>query len=235
MGIFNLDSALTALGRGNSPIDSLGIAFGVPQCLLDLSKETLAVLPTPILATITNSLSEGASYAHSHIAELKRKLLMENGFMEIDTENGTFRFISDSSKNKIESSNSNKSSSLGDFLNAVGAAAQTGAELYTNYKDALRMITGIEDCINSYKTFLDLQNGTKSNNNDLSGKYALEIAQAKEAQDFIDKATRVIADASQVIGARIRNPSLEPTYNPQVVDPSAITTSSTPEVLKGCE
>ena len=116
---------------------------------------------------------------------------------------------------------------LGDFITALGGAVQTGAQLYTNYVDAVSVLHGVGDCIDSYKKFLDYQKGPSShiantlNANDVLAKYALDITQAREAEDFIEQADRVINDISNTLIDRIKNPDLEPLFNSSVLPTSS--------------
>jgi hypothetical protein len=214
--LFDLATAARALGNGNPPLDSIGIAYGVPTCLLSLSKEVLAALPTPILRGITRALLEGNEGASEAIANLKRKIFLENGIIEIDTETGTFKFVSAASRNKLDQNAENDDSNLGGFLNALVGAAQVGAEIYTNYVNVTTLLTGIKDCLESYKTFNNLQKGRSSliaDPADLEARYAIEIAQARDAEDFLNQSNRVLSDISTIVIDRVRDPSKEPKFN----------------------
>ncbi len=234
MGVFSLTAALRSLGMGQSPIDALGLAYGTPECLLSLTKNALSVIPSPILNSVAQSLQEGRESASERVAALKKKILMENGIFELDTENGTFRFVSDSSKNKLDKNSANKSASILDFINAVGAAAQTGAQLYTNYTDAVTTLTGVIDCVESYGRFLSYHKGPANKYftpEELNAKYALEIQEAREAETFIEDAGQVLSDISNIISQRIVNPDLEPEFNDDFTPSSVNQTSSTLEAL----
>ena len=215
---FDLRTALLVLGNSSgSPLDAIATSYGVPECLLTLGKDVLNALPTPFLRSITKALNEGAETAKESVAALSKKILMENGIIEIDTDSGTFKFVSDSSKNKLDESQDKESGSLGDFLNALGAAAGAGAELYSNYVGVMTMLQGVEDCLNTYKTFLDLQKGRSvflADPADLEARFFNEIARARDAQNFIDQANRVLSDITSITLDRLRNPALEPQFNP---------------------
>lgn len=219
--MFDLRAAGLALGNSNASIlDAVGTMYGVPECLVSLTRNILEAIPTPILAGITKSLNSGRDSAMESIANFKRKILMENGFIEIDTESGTFRFISSSSRNKLDENSENESSNLNDFIEAIGFAAAAGGELYANYNNVTQMLAGVTDCLNSYKTFLELNKGNSSNFYDalaIADLYSQELARAKDAQDFINDADRVISDINSIVLDRIRDPSKEPKFNADYV------------------
>ena len=218
---FDYKTALLVLGNSNaSPIDAIATSYGVPECLLSLGKEVLAAIPSPMLRKITKELNAGRDSAMESIAAFKKKVLMENGFIEIDTESGTFRFISDSSRNKLDDSAEKDSDDFGDFLNAIGAAAQVGGEIYANYEGITNMLVGIQDCLNTYKTFLDLQTGQSSqflSSSQIEEVYATELARAREAESFINSVNQVNSDIATILIDRIRNPELEPIFNADFV------------------
>ena len=223
--MFDLKTALLVLGNSSaSPLDAIGTSYGVPACLLDLTKSALNALPTPFLRSITKALSEGNESAKEAVTALKKKILLENGIIELDTESGTFRFVSDSSRNKLDESKDKESGSLGGFLEAFAGAAEAGGEIYSNYVGVMDVISGVEDCLRTYKLFLDLQKGRSSTLTDpaeLEARYAVEVARARDAEEFINQSNQVISDISNIMFDRTINPSLEPQFNP-VFAPSGI-------------
>ena len=57
MAIFDAEKAAAALGKGNlGIIDSLGMGFGIPNCLLNLTKSALSILPSDILTNMSQSI-----------------------------------------------------------------------------------------------------------------------------------------------------------------------------------
>ena len=238
MVYFDLKTAAKVYGEGASPIDSLGTAFGVPQCLLDIGKSAaLALMPTDAVLGVSEKIQQGRDRASSHIASIKKKILQKNGIFEIDTDNGTFRFTSDYSKNGKEKDAAAESKSLAAIADAVGYATQFGTELYANYLGAAQVVNGILDCVNTYKQFLDLQNGpstikaTQLDPNYVETEYALEIAQVQSSLSFITDADEALANAKKIISDRLADPSLEPIFlNGDIVSGTDfLVTSSTPD------
>lgn len=236
MVYFDLQTAGKVFGEGGSPIDSLGTAFGVPQCLLDIGKSAaLALLPSDSVLGISEKIQQGRDRASSQIASVKKKILQENGIFQIDTENGTFRFTSDYSKNGTDKDAFGESKSLAAIADAVGYATQLGTELYANYLGAAQVVNGILDCVNSYKQFLDLQKGPSAlkakqlDPNYVENQYAMEIAQVQSSLAFIAEADLALENARNIIAARLRDPNLEPVFtNAEIVSGTGFSTAQIP-------
>ncbi len=221
MTYFNLEAATFFLKEGGSPVDALGLAFGVPECLLNIGKSAaLAFLPSGLILSISQNVSEGRAEASKRIAEWKYKLLMDNGLFEIDTENGTFIFKSDSSKALLEENKLQKINDLAGFTKALGAAIQTGAELYENIKDVKTALQNQIDCYKSYTNFLkandDVAYKTLFDDGfklDATLVYASELAIIQESIDFINSADQALANARKIMQDRFNDPSLEPIFS----------------------
>lgn len=234
MVYFDLNTAAKVFGEGASPIDSLGTAFGVPQCLMDIGKSAaLALLPSNAVLGISEKIQQGRDRASSHIASVKKKILQENGIFEIDTENGTFRFTSDYSRNGSDKDAFTAGKELAAIANAVGYATQLGTELYANYLGAASVVNGVLDCINTYKQFLDLQKGPSAlkakefDENYVETQYAVEIAEVQASLAFIAEADAALQNARNVMAARLADPSLEPVFlNPNLVSGTGFLTAS---------
>ena len=244
MSYFDLETAAKLFGEnvtgGAGIYESLGMSFGVPQCLLDIGKSAaLAVLPSDSILSISDKVQEGRDNASRHIASIKSKYLQENGWFEINTENGSFKFSSDWSRNSQTRGAATESSKFGALARAIGYSAQFGSELYTNYQEADQLIRGIGDCIDSYKTYLELQKGpskeiAKQLDEDyVDNKYAEEISEVKDALAFIEEVDQILENARAILAARLQDPSLEPEFsNPDIVSGTKFRTISPSAVQK---
>jgi hypothetical protein len=192
---------------------------------MDIGKSAaLALLPSDAVLGISEKIQQGRDRASQHIGSVKKKILQENGIFEIDTENGTFRFTSDYSKNGTDKDAFGESKAIGAIADAVGYATQLGTELYDNYLGAAQVVNGILDCVNTYKQFLDLQKGPSAlkakqfDENYVETQYALEIAQVQSSLAFIAEADLALENARKIIAARLQDPTLEPVFaNPEIV------------------
>lgn len=219
MTYFDLDTAIKALGEGSDPIDAFSMAFGVPQCLIDIGKSAaLALLPSDIVLSIANDVQKGRDSATEDVAKLKKRILMENGIFEIDTENGTYRFFSDFSKNGMDQQGNDAIGKIGGLTSSLAYALQAGSEIYTNYLEAKNILTGISDCIKTYQTFLKYQKGPSSeiakalDPNYALNTFGIEIAKMNNSLDFISNADDVLNNCKNVLADRANNPELEPLF-----------------------
>jgi hypothetical protein len=65
MASFDLDTFLTAQGQtGTGPVGALGMAYGVPSCMLNLASDVLSLLPTPVLISMNLATSQAKAKAN---------------------------------------------------------------------------------------------------------------------------------------------------------------------------
>lgn len=219
MSYFDLDTAVKALGDGSDPIDALSMSFGIPQCLLDIGKSAaLALLPTSLILSIADQSQRGKDAATEDIAKLKKKLLTENGIFEIDTESGTYRFLSDFSKNGMSEDSIGLIGKLGGLTSSLSYALTTGGQLYNNYLEAASIVNSIGDCINTYQNFLKYQKGPSSqlakvlDPEGLLDSFGLEMARAQVAVEFINDVDEILGNCASIVNRRLNDPSLEPSF-----------------------
>jgi hypothetical protein len=154
MAQFDHKLFLELSGKGGGPVQALGTAFGMPACLINLGAEALSLLPTPILGAIRGSSANGAARADDVVKAAFSKLRFLHGIIEYDTEDGMFRFVSDSSKSGLDKDEGSLLGSIGAFVGALGAAAGFAGRLYNNYNTTVAQIDSIKDCIESYDNYL---------------------------------------------------------------------------------
>jgi hypothetical protein len=156
---FDAKTFFELTGKGGGPVAALGTAFGMPSCLINLTAEALAILPSPILRAIRGSTANGASRADDVIKAITAKLRFGWGIIEYDTEDGMFRFVSDSSKNGLDKDEGGILNGIGGFLGALGAAAGFGGRLYNNYLTTQAQINSIKECLDNYNDYLKFSGG----------------------------------------------------------------------------
>ena len=236
MASLDLNTATRVFSGGGDFLDSVGTQFGVPDCLLGLAKGALELLPTAVLMPINKRIEEGRRLASNSMAKYKKKILMENGIIEIDTDGGTIRFVSDSSDNKLEAGNGLEE--LGDFVEAAAAAAQFGADLYTNVMDTYDQIQGIYNCINGFVQTLKSEKGQSFQLNTAEQNLAQfegDMLIIRDTQDFIRRADETISNINSIILARLQDPTNEPIIDPTFLDqdsPLYFSSVTTPEQVE---
>lgn len=225
MAVFDLKTFLAISGRGGGLVQALGTSFGFPSCLLNLTDEALQLLPTPILGSIKNSTSNGANRADDVVKGIFSKLRWLTGGIEFDTEEGSFRYVSDTSEGGLDRDEGGESTALGGFLGAVGAAAGFAGRLYTNYERASEQIRGVEDCIRAYKNHLDYVGGSSGNKKEelsrldpqafddlMTAEFEADKVNLRNALNFINQANRINDSINDILRQRANDPGLEPEF-----------------------
>lgn len=237
MGAFDLKTFLEVAGRGGGPVQALGTSFGMPSCLLNLTDDALNLLPSSLLGGIRGSSSNGVNLADDVIKASLAKMRWLNGIIEFDTEEGTFRFVSDSSKDGIDKDEGGFLRDLGGFLGAAGAAAGFAGRMYRNYQTVSNQIEGIADCIRGYKNYLDFEGGSSGNQKEelsrldpaaydalLESEFGADKRNILNAQNFINQANRLNRSIDRILRRRQEDPGLEPEFTEDFAELVADTT-----------
>ena len=90
-------------GGGQDILGALDVQFGIPSCMMDLGRDLLSLLPTNVLGGMRNDMAVGRNAADAVTKALSQKLRNLTGIIEFDTDEGVFRFVSDSSQYGQES------------------------------------------------------------------------------------------------------------------------------------
>ena len=222
MAKFDTKLFLELSGKGGGPVQALGAAFGMPSCLVNLTAGALSLLPSSVLKSIRSSSGNGAAAADSVVKAAFSKLRFLDGIIEYDTEDGAFRFVSDSSKSGIDK---DEGSILGDIAGFAGALAGFAGRLYNNYQTTAAQINAIKDCIDGYRDYLKFSGGNAVDERmRLAGispeKYrelvdqgfGIDKEEVFNAIEFRNKALELQRKIDEEIARRVANPSLEPEF-----------------------
>lgn len=222
---FDAKTYFELTGKGGGPIGSLGTAFGMPSCLINLGVEALSILPSPILRSIRGSSANGASRADDVIKAVSSKLRYLTGIIEYDTEDGTFRFVSDSSKNGMDKDEGGLLASIAGFAGALGAAAGFAGRLYNNYLTTQAQIDSIKECIDNYNNYLSYSGGAAGDERmRLAGisperyqtlvdqSFGIDKEELFDALSFKLKALEAIQRIDSEMGKRVRGEKPEPEF-----------------------
>jgi hypothetical protein len=228
---FDAKTFFELTGKGGGPIGSLGTAFGMPSCLVNLTAEALSILPSPILRSIRGSSANGASRADDVIKAISSKLRYLTGIIEYDTEDGTFRFVSDSSKNGMDKDEGGILASIAGFAGALGAAAGFAGRLYNNYQTTQAQIDSIKECIENYNNYLSYSGGAAGDErmrlagisperyqNLVDQSFGIDKEELFDALSFKLKALESMQRIDAEIGARLRNEKPEPEFLPNYAE-----------------
>ena len=215
MASFDVDTFLTAQGQtGAGPIQALGMAYGVPSCMLDLAGDVLSLLPTPVLVSMNLATQQGKAKANEITQKLFRILQFDLGIITFDTETGTFQFGLDDGWLGIQAG------ALGEILGLINGLSAFGAQIYQNITAAIDQVEAIIDCIGSFGDYMSAKDpgyaanqlSPEERRTQVENKYAGGIAAANTAKDFIVKATALEDRINAILKARQDDPSLEPVF-----------------------
>ena len=223
MASFDLDTFLKVQGQtGTGAIQALGMSFGMPSCMLNLANQALGLLPSSILTDIRSQISSGKAKANEVTKEVFKKMMLNTGIIEFNTETGTFKFRSDSAWMGIDNDDNQTKNNLAGALGAFQYAASFGAQLYQNYNNVMNEINAITDCLEKFSTLQSYQSGNSSTQRaSLSQQeideafetmYAGDKARLEKAGSFIKQADQKIKDIDTILLARAKDPSLEPKF-----------------------
>ena len=221
MALFDTKTFLYNAGRGESPTTALGAAFGMPSCLVNLGTDLLRLLPRSILDPMRNSTQDGITAADDAIKSSLASLGFLDGIIEYDTETGTFRLVTDSSRNGLDNNGGDTLNSIGGFLGAALFAAGFAGRLYNNYESTVNQINDIRDCIQGYSDYLNYTGGAKATPRsflsseqyeDVLSQYDIIKSDIDAATEFRDQAFELLTRIDAILEERNNDPSLEPVF-----------------------
>lgn len=221
MASFDLDTFLRVQGQtGTGVFDALGMSFGLPSCLLNLNRDAMALLPSNLLSEIQTEIQKGKSKANEVTSAVFKKLMLNTGIIEFDTETGFLKFKSVSSWLGTDSDNNQTLQDLGGLLGAFQYAASFGAQLYQNYTNIEAQIESVQNCLQKFNDLQRFQSGnsagvraalTPEEADELFDTvYAADKAKLQNTNDFVNSCNAAIADISVILKTRDENPDLEP-------------------------
>ena len=107
MASFDLETFLKVQGEtGTGAIQALGMSYGMPSCMLNLANQALNLLPSSVLSDVKSQMQAGKSKANEVTKEVFKKMMLNTGIIEFDTDTGTFKFGSDSAWMGIDNDDS---------------------------------------------------------------------------------------------------------------------------------
>ena len=227
---FSIEGAATSIAGGQDILGALDVQYGIPNCIMNLGRDLLSLLPTNILGGMRNDMAIGRNAADAVTKALSQKLRNLTGIIEFDTDEGVFRFVSDSSQYGQEQGS--LAGAIGSWIGSAQQAIAFGSQLYSNINSAIENVQEVADCIGDFGDYLksiggesgDLRSATLQAGLDdlaetLANEYGAEIEKAANANKFIADADATIADIDAIIAERVNNPNLEPQL--ESADPSA--------------
>ena len=224
----------------SDPLGGVATQFGVPSCMVGLTKSALSLLPGDILGGMAQGISEGKMAAQNALGTIFEGIHDKLGILEYDTLTGKLNLIGDSSQNGVDGGVGGVLGSIGSF---VGNVAGAGMALWQAGQNVMDQIDAVMNCLEEFQNFLD-KGDNKSNftsQSDITrtkGEFAVMKVQAQAAQDFITKCDETLDNINLIMGERAENPDLIPVFAPEDAPPESVSpifrlTYGPPKAIKG--
>lgn len=209
----NLKALGSILGEtGGNPLESVGLAWGVPTCLINYSKELLQLLPTDVLQSTANDLGNAKKTANTFTADLLRGFGYAEGVFGFDTETGRITLSSAWYKNLFSGQAAQDTTKkLGSYLDYLDYGLEFGGQLFTNYTTAASQIEAIKECFDNYERIRQASDGAQSAVGATNESFNKIANQVDENNKFVKEVDKTIATINSVISERQLDPSKEPT------------------------
>jgi len=193
----------------------LGASFGVPSCMINLGSDVLGLIPSDILRSMRNSMSQGAALGDAAVKKVNSFIRDTLGISLFPDRDGFFGFFSDSSRFGLDILGG-ATTAIGEFL-GVAQAAQSAATEFTNrYNEAA-------ECLSGYLNYLEFSNGNAGDrraeqaalrpsgySDDINSQFGVYFEQSAASQDIVDGLYAQIAVVDTILLERDLDPSLEP-------------------------
>jgi len=142
------------IGNNRNPaLDILETQFGVPSCAVNLAEEVLNLLPGKPLQQLSRAIQAGKMDAQDAIKDIKRKIYLELGLIEVDTEVGLQTVISELSDSVLGGG----VLSFLDGLNAIGELMGIAQEVWGTVTGIIDKVEQVIDCIDQLTTHESLK------------------------------------------------------------------------------
>ena len=223
MASFDLETFLKVQGNtGTGALEALGMSYGMPSCMLNLARQAMNLLPSSVLADMSSQMKAAKAKANEVTKEVFKKMMLNTGIIEFDTETGTFRFGSDSAWMGVDNDDKQTKNNLAGVLGAFEYAAAFGAQIYQNYTDIVNEINAIKECLGKFNQLQSFQSGNSADQRAalpqeeieqlFDTMYAGEKAKLEAAGSFINSVDEKVSEINDILAARAADPSLEPKF-----------------------
>jgi len=214
----------------NSTVTNLGLAFGVPECLFELTADLARLIPSDVLIPLRMSMEEAQRKTDAVINKIARWIKINLGISIFPDRNGNFGFFSNISKFGLELSSNDFLSSVGALMGVINSVGNAAGQIWRNYQNTLDQIERIKDCFEQLEDFLGNAGGEGSARRDLTnpevyqnaiqGENAFAQEQLRIAQEYQAKTVRVLMAIDEVLAERELDPDLEPELLTSEPEPS---------------
>jgi len=178
----------------------------------------MQLLTSDILAGTRSRLFNGRAAADGVFKKMGSFLRNKTGIIEFDTDNGVFRFVSNSSKLGEDEDEEGFLGKIGLFIDTANQVVQFGGVVWNNVESTIAQVESLGECFQKFKNSMRYQRSLERGEltpeqmtSVVNSEYATYKQQAADAQDFITQVDEVISRIDATLSARLLDPSLEPT------------------------
>lgn len=230
MVTFDAKTFAAVAGRGSSPIDALGTAFGVPSCLMNLGREALSLIPTEFLSPMRSQIADGKAAAEATEKKIQNDLRADVGITTYAGDTGIYTQVSNSSKLGSDQEEGSFINDFGAWMAEAKTAISFGSQLYNNVVATAQEVENLVDCVENFLELKKYSNGSSAGvaDEETANEVRMEayrgaIEQSLDAISFQASASKALSDIDSTLLDRAIDPSLEP---------SLLEVSATPVVEK---
>lgn len=115
----SFDLAGFMYNNGGSLGNTLNSQFGVPGPIFGMTSEEFRDMPSSVLRDLLDMMLDAQNKADAVIKEVEKKALIDAGQFEVDTEEGEFKLISDTSRYGLDRDNEKMIGDLQALIEAI--------------------------------------------------------------------------------------------------------------------
>ena len=223
MASFDLQTFLQVKGTtGVGNIKAIGMAYGLPSCMLALPGTILSYFPSDTLSQILGETASSKTKANQVAGETQKKVMLDSGVTEFATDQGNFKYKSNSSKigtDNDEGQGTDNNKGVGD---AFKVAIDGAVDIYQNVKTVVDDFNMAAKCLDDWNQTEEFQQGnaaTQRATMTLSAVdpflyylYDGDRAKLANAADHVAKCNITMSNINTILGDRAADPSLEPRF-----------------------
>lgn len=214
MADFDIDKFEESLNKDDTTlVGSTAASFGVPDDVMDMSKDAAKYIPSNVLGGVGDKVAEAQDIAKGYVKKAVGWISFGTGIYEAitDDDSGKTKITSDAGWVGKSKSNKKLSDGLDGWMGAAAKAIETGNDLYTNVKGKIDLA---KDIIEGIEEFFEEEKLTSEGQiSEAEELFQASKAQLEEAQDFIEAADQVLAVVNSTLAERAADPSLEPIFS----------------------
>jgi len=142
----------------DNPVEGYLMEWGMPQCMIELGKDVLSLLPGNTLGGFALGIQEGKEAAQNAVADALAWAFRDLGILEVDADTGKLKFLSSSSRYGIDAK----------WAEYAGFAFGVADALNDLYGDAQDIINDINKCFEDTEAWFRLVDGDETGSSQLA-------------------------------------------------------------------